>query len=282
MTISFLIIFIINLIIEFYSYFKRLNYRKYVFQYAPIYEKKQYYRFISNYFIHYGIWHLIVELYLTLEICYLFENIVGTIMSISFIMISMLMNSILHFAMIPITMFILKIFRNTYDLNYDYESSLTSVLFSMSNFYFLFKDIKDKRFDLFYTIFIKVKYINFIALGSLYCFTPNKSIFSNLSGIISGYLFKFFPYIFLPKVTWIDEFEKKFGLKKFDSFYRSITYKNRRMRRALNELQDGSVVDEGLLQNRNENNYGNDFNNTGHQMNELANNQNNNINNENN
>jgi hypothetical protein len=54
------------------------------------------------------------------------------------------------------------------------------------------------------------------------------------------------------------------------------------MRRALNELQDGSVVDEGLLQNRNENNYGNDFNNTGHQMNELANNQNNNINNENN
>ena len=86
----------------------------------------------------------------------------------------------------------------------------------------------------------------------------------------------------MPKVTWIDEFEKKFGLKKFDSFYRSITYKNRRMRRALNELQDGSVVDEGLLQNRNENNYGNDFNNTGHQMNELANNQNNNINNENN
>jgi hypothetical protein len=80
----------------------------------------------------------------------------------------------------------------------------------------------------------------------------------------------------------MDEFEKKFGLKKFDSLYRSITYKNRRMRRALNELQDGSVVDEGLLQNRNENNYGHDFNNTGHQMNELANNQNNNINNENN
>ena len=55
------------------------------------------------------------------------------------------------------------------------------------------------------------------------------------------------------------------------------------MRKYLNELQKDSVVDESLLQNRSENNYGNDFNNTGNQMNELANNQNeNNINNENN
>ena len=88
----------------------------------------------------------------------------------------------------------------------------------------------------------------------------------------------------MPKVTWIDEFEKKLGLKKFEGLYRCITYKNKRFRKALNELQNGSVVDESLLKNRNENDnyYGNDFNNTGHQMNELANNQNNNINNENN
>ena len=281
-TFSFIIIFIINIIIEIRSNSEALNYRKYVFQYAPINEKNQYYRFISSYFIHYGIFHLLVELYCSYKIFCLFENVMGTLMTICFIMVSMIVNSLIHFLMMPLVVFLFKMGNLYYDLNYDYESSLTSVLFSMSNFYFLFKDIKDKRFDLFYTIFIKVKYINFIALVSLYCFTPNKSIFSNLSGIISGYLFKFFPYIFLPKVTWIDEFEKKFGLKKFDSFYRSITYKNRRMRRALNELQDGSVVDEGMLQNRNENNYGNDFNNTGHQMNELANNQNNNINNENN
>ena len=284
MTISFLIIFIINLIIEFYSYFKRLNYRKYVFQYAPIYEKKQYYRFISNYFIHYGIWHLIVELYLTLEICYLFENIVGTIMSISFIMISMLMNSILHFAMIPITMFILKIFRNTYDLNYDYESSLTSVLFSIITFYYLFNDNKNKKIDVLYTFFINVKYLSITMLFVLYIFTPNKSFFSNLSGIINGYLFKFFPYIFLPRVKWIVDFEKKiFGAKKFGKVYRCITSKNKFMKNALNELQSDSVIDETLLKNGNEIiNYGNKFKNTGHQMTELSNVQNNNINNENN
>jgi len=281
-TISFLIIFIINIIIEIRSNSQSINYRKYVFQYAPINEKQQYYRFITSYFIHYGIFHLLVELYCAYKIFCLFENIMGTLMTICFIMVSMVINSLIHFMMMPFVIFLFKMGNMYYDLNYDYESSLTSVLFSMSNFYFLFKDIKDKRFDLFYTIFIKVKYVNFIALISLYCFTPNKSIFSNLSGIISGYLFKFFPYIFLPKVTWIDEFENNFGLKKFDSLYRSITYKNKGMRKALNELQNGSVVDEGLLQNRNENNYGNDFNNTGHQMNELSNNQNNNINNDNN
>ena len=53
------------------------------------------------------------------------------------------------------------------------------------------------------------------------------------------------------------------------------------MRNALNELQSGAVVDESLIQNRNEN-YGNDFNNTGRQMNELSSNTSNNIINENN
>ena len=281
-TISFLIILFINLIIEIYSYFKRLNYRKYVFQYAPIYEKKQYYRFISSYFIHYGIWHLMVELYLIFKICYLFENIVGTILSIIFIMISMLMNSILHFVMVPMTMFLFKLFRNSYDLNYDYESSFTSILFSIATFYFTFKDNKDKKIDVLYTFFIQAKYINIILLFVLYIFTPNKSFFSNLSGIISGYLLKFFPYIFLPRVTWIIDFERKmFLIKNFNKIYRCITNKNKAMKNALNELQNGSVVDESLLQSvgGESSNYGNEFNSQGQQMTELSNNQNNNINN---
>ena len=283
-TISFIVILFINLIIEIYSNFKRINYRKYVFQYAPIYEKNQYYRFISSYFIHYGIWHIIIELYLTYEICYLFENIMGTIITICFIMISMVINSVLHFIMIPITMFTFKVFRTPYDLNYDYESSLTSVLFSMSTFYFLFKDNKNKKIDILYTFFLSVKYISVTMLIVLYVLTPNKSFYSNLSGIISGYLFKFFPYFFLPRVTWVIDFEKKLCLlKKFENIYRCITYKNKFMKNALNELQEDSVIDDSLLKNNENINYANDFNNNGQQMTELSNTQNNNnINNENN
>ena len=62
-TISFLIILMINLLIEIYSYFKAIDSRKYVFQFAPINEKNQYYRFVTSYFIHYGFWHLVIEFY---------------------------------------------------------------------------------------------------------------------------------------------------------------------------------------------------------------------------
>ena len=53
------------------------------------------------------------------------------------------------------------------------------------------------------------------------------------------------------------------------------------MKNALNELQNGSVVDESLLQSvgGESSNYGNEFNSQGQQMTELSNNQNNYINN---
>ena len=275
-TISFIIILLINVIIEIYSYFIKTNYRKYVFQYAPIFEKKQYYRFISSYFIHYGIWHILVELYLTFEICYLFENIMGTLITILYIMNTMIMNSVLHFLMIPVVSFFCKITRTSYDLNYDYESSLTSVLFSMTTFYYLFKDNKDKKIDVLYTFILSLKYLSILMFFVLYFLTPNKSFYSNLSGLINGCLFKYIPFIFLPRVTWVVDFEKFVGLKKFENIYRSITYKNGPMKNALNELQNNSVVDESLLKNIN---YGNDFNSIGRQMTELSNIQNNNVNN---
>jgi hypothetical protein len=185
--------------------------------------------------------------------------------------------------MVPLAMLIFKAMRFSYDLNFDYESSLTSILFSMSTFYFLFNDNKNKKIDVLYTFFLSVKYLSVTLLFSLYFLTPNKSFFSNLSGIISGYLFKFLPYIFLPRVTWVIDFEKKLCLlKKLENIYRCITYKDVFMKNALNELQEDSIIDDSLLKNNENINYGNDFNNNGQQMTELSNNQNNNLSNENN
>jgi hypothetical protein len=207
----------------------------------------------------------------------------GTIITICFMMMAMITNSILHFIMVPLAMLIFKAMRFSYDLNFDYESSLTSILFSMSTFYFLFNDNKNKKIDVLYTFFLSVKYLSVTLLFSLYFLTPNKSFFSNLSGIISGYLFKFLPYIFLPRVTWVIDFEKKLCLlKKLENIYRCITYKDVFMKNALNELQEDSIIDDSLLKNNENINYGNDFNNNGQQMTELSNNQNNNLSNENN
>ena len=44
-------------------------------------------------------------------------------MTICFILISIIINSVLHFLMIPISLFLLKILNTINDLNYDYESS---------------------------------------------------------------------------------------------------------------------------------------------------------------
>ena len=283
-TISFLLILIINLIIEIYSIFSKLNYRKYVFQYSPIHDKNQYYRFISSYFIHYGIWHLMIELFFTYKLCNLFENMLGTIMSICFILISMITNSVLHFFMIPLTMSFFSVLRNSYDLNYDYESSLTSVLFAITTFYFTFQDKKNKRIDILYTFVLQCKYLSVTMLFVLYIVTPNKSFYSNLSGIISGYVLKFFPHIFLPRVNWIIDFEKKFcTLLQFNTIYRCISFKNSSMKNALSELDTDSFIDENLLKNESTN-YESLFKNIGNQnqMSELSNNlptdNNNNIN----
>ena len=66
----------------------------------------------------------------------------------------------------------------------------------MMTFYYLFNDNKNKRIDALYTFYINSKYSCITLLLVLYIFTPNISFLSNLSGIINGYIFKFFPYIF--------------------------------------------------------------------------------------
>ena len=276
-TISFFIIFIINLYIEIYSFFEIINSRKYIFQFAPIYEKNQYYRFVSNYFIHYGIGHLIIELYITYQICNLMENIFGTIITIAFIMISMLMNSVLNFIIFKFLIYFINFMQYSQDLNYEYESGMTSVLFTMITFYFNFKHIKNKNLSIINIVNIKAKYINFIALLSIYLFTPNKSFFRNLSGIINGYIFKFVPFPFLPKVNWILDLENTYKCKCqiLENIYRYINVKNNLMANCMNELQKNSITNNKYkykFKIRKKYNYRHDFNNFGSQMSELSNN----------
>ena len=274
MTISFIIIFFINIFIEIYSFCFDISSQKYVFQFLPIYEKKQYYRFISSYFIHYGIWHIIIELYITYKVCYLLENIMGTLITISFIMTSMIMNSFLHFIIIFFIISIYNLTHSTIDMNYDYESGFTSVLFTMATFYYNFKDNCSKKVDILYTFSLTSKYISLTAFCSLCCFTPNNSYLSNLSGLLNGHIFKRFPFIFLPRIKWVIDFEKKYKLKKYEYLYRSLNIKNILMKNALNELEKNSMIDDNIFKNNINENYGLN-NNNGLQMTELSNNQNN-------
>ena len=168
--------------------------------------------------------------------------------------------------------------RSIIDLNYDYQGGLTSVLFSMFTFYLCFKLNKRKQISILYIFILPAKYVSITILFSLFCLTPNKSFFSNLSGILNGYLIKFLPFIFLPRINWVRDFEQKFIFKfeKLKYLYRNINKRNYLMVNALNELQKNSMNDniirKNIIENYNDN--------IDPRMNESSNNINNNANDE--
>jgi hypothetical protein len=195
------------------------------------------------------------------------------------------MNSILNFIIVKFMVYIQNIIYSIIDLNYEYESGMTSVLFTLVTFYFSFKRLRKQKISILSTFVITGKYLSLAAFFYIYCFTPNKSFFSNLSGILNGYLFKFLPFLFLPKVNWVRDFENYFPykIKKFDNIYRNININNNLMVNALNELKKNSMIRDNIYKNNINDNYnynyhyGNDFNfnNNDRQMSELSNSVNN-------
>ena len=284
-TISFIIILFINILIKIYSEFHIINKRKYVFQFGPIFYKNQYYRFVSNYFIHYGTWHLLVELYITFHACYYLENFIGTSLTIILILVSMIINSFLHFLMVIIIKFSFQWVLFPTDKNLDYEGGLTSVLFTISTFYYLFKNNKDQRIEVLYTFYFPGKYMSLLVFLVLLSMTPNSTVYGNICGMFSGFILKNFGEWILPKIKWIVDFEKIWRFKKIEKLYRVITPKNLKMKDALNEFEEGSMnyseESNSILSSKNINDRQYFDENVHHQMTELSsvnNNENNNNN----
>ena len=283
-TISFIIILSINIIIKIYSGFHYINKRKFVFQYGPIYYKNQYYRFISSYFVHYGIWHLFVELYITFHACYYLENFIGTSLTLIFIFVSMVINIFLRFLIIPISKISFKWVVFQTDKNMDYEGGLTSVLFTISTFYYLFKNNKDQRIEVLYTFYLPGKYVSLVVFMALLSMTPNSTSYGNMCGMLSGVILKNFGGWILPKIGWIVDFEKSWKFKKIEKLYRVITPLNLKMKDGLNEFEQGSMKfneESSILLSKNNNDRQYFDESSNHQMTELSNVSNNENNNNN-
>ena len=291
-TLSFIIIFLINLIIWITSFHYNLEKYKFVFEIDPILEHYQYYRFISRYFVHFGICHLLLELYITLFICNYFENVFGTLMSISFIFLSIVIDSMIHLGLFSLLSYISNYFQIIVNMP-NYEGGLTPVLFTLSTFFYLFDYDYLNEYNIFLFVPGNGKYFSFIMLIILFFFTPNRTFLGNLSGIIGAYLIGKIFLCILPRIRWIMEFEGVFNLNKKSCFYRCVTNKNIVMKKVLNKIEPNSVKDvntdimkvEENGRNNNQNN-NNENNNEDHQsvieMSSLPNNNNDNINNQNN
>ena len=265
LTLSFTIIFIINLIIWITSFYSEIEKQKYVFEVVPIINHYQYYRFITRYFIHFGICHLLLELYITYYLCKYFENTFGSLFTISFILFSMIIVSVVQLLMGSLIVFFINLFEIIDNSIIYYEGGLTSVLFALNTYYNLFDHENFEENNIFTFLSGKGKYSSFTMLLVLYFFTPNKTFVGNLSGILSGYFINGFLLCLLPKISWIIGFENLFNLNSDDGyFYRYITRKNVLMKSILNQIEPNCLRDfevaeskekkDNIIHNNNNNN----------------------------
>ena len=241
-TISYLIFFIINIIIFIYSQFLPLEKTTFVFQYRPVTSKNQLYRLITRYFIHFGFAHLILEQVTFFYLTKYFESKFGTLITLSIIFISMILVSIINILIIPIFSLFLS-YRVSILLDHAYEGGLTPVIFAMVTYFSLFKKNRHERLLLDNFFLLRVKYSYLYLLGILYFFTPNRSFYGNVSGIFGGFILKKYRNIFLPKLIWIFDLEKNSCLNHIKNLYKKININNNEMINMLKEYDKDSLDD---------------------------------------
>ena len=241
-TISYLIFFIINIIIFIYSQFLPLEKTTFVFQYRPVTSKNQLYRLITRYFIHFGFAHLILEQVTFFYLTKYFENKFGTLLTLSIIFVSMMLVSIINILIIPIFSLFLS-YRVSILLDHAYEGGLTPVIFAMVTYFSLFKKNRHERLLLNNFFLLRVKYSYLYLLGILYFFTPNRSFYGNVSGIFGGFILKKYRNIFLPKLIWIFDLEKNSCLNHINNLYKKININNNEMINMLKEYDKDSLDD---------------------------------------
>ena len=244
-TISFLLFLFINIIFYISSYFFEIESPTFIFQYRPIVSKFQYYRIISRYFIHFGFAHFILEQISFFYLCKYFENKFGTLLTLSIIFVSMIIDSIINIIIIPFFSIFLS-YRVSIILDYSFEGGLTPILFTMVTYISLFKKNRQERLLFENYFLLRMKYSYIYLLGILYFFTPNRSFYGNVSGIIGGFLLKNVRNIFLPKLIWIYDIEFKCCFSQIKYLYKKININNSEMRHMLKEY-DREFVDDIFL-----------------------------------
>ena len=234
---SFIFLFTIN--ISMYIAFNYYNFKISEFSISlfPILLKNQFYKLITHHFIHYGIFHLLIELLFTFYICKYLEKMIGTLYTFSLIFIMIIMTSITYILILFLFKIIGKIIDIDYNSDFMFECGMSSLLFSLYSYIVDFKKNKNKLIKLLNLAVIRMRYSSFYILIALSLFTPNTTFLGNLCGIISAYIIKnIFGYSILPKYIGVYDFEYYFNLNNYKSWYVSIVDQNQDMKELFTEI----------------------------------------------
>lgn len=241
-TLSFIIILILKIFFLIYFHYFQ-NSEKFSFQYYLIIKYNQYYRCITRYFINYGFCHFIFELYITYLMCYYFENMIGTIFTIVTIFLSMFLISFINIIVLQCSKYIYNFTHHKHNLEIIYEGGLTPLLFTLYSFYFSFEGNSNKIFFLLFVFVVRAKKSEYLIVLLLIFFTPNNSIYGNISGILTANLLFCFKKSIFPRIIWIKEIENLLKLHKIFPLYRFITEESPIMKKILIEF-DNNLINE--------------------------------------
>ena len=238
-SINFIILLIINLSVYYYGTYNTIEISNTSLCLWPILYENQYYRFITHFFIHFGLFHLLLELLISFYLFLNIEKFFGSVLVFFYINISLIFISILYVIIMLSTKYISKIIKYKENFDFMYECGMTPMLLSCFTFYFLFSKKKNKNLNIMNIIEIKGKYAPWFVLFILYFFTPNTSFCGNLSGIITAYLiYNYLGNIVLPKVKWIQEVEKSLGINKILIIYSNLINRDEEFYQNLDELEN--------------------------------------------
>ena len=246
-TLSFILIFLLKLCFYIYITYKD-NIDKFTFDVYLIINHNQYYRFITCYFISYGLAHLFLDLFFIYKLCFYFENMLGTLFTLVLIFISLILISFIHLIIIQIMIYLYKSANKIHFLYDNNEGGLTPLFFLLYTFYFSFEENNNKIFILLIIFVVRAKNSEYLLLLVLIFFTPNESLYGNISGIVTANFLMIFKKIFLPKIIWIKHFENELKLNIFFPLFRNINEENPMMKKILDEfgkIKEGNDEENG-------------------------------------
>ena len=235
--LNFMFLFSLNLSLYLYwkYYYIRISY--FSISLYPILNKYQLYRFITHHFMHYGICHFFVEIVITFYLCKFIEKIIGTLLTFSLILIMIITTSFLFFMVLLMYKLTALLFNLRYEHDFIYECGMSSLLFALYTYINIFEKNKNKVIKILNIVSIKTRYSQYYILLFLSIFTPNRTFFGNVIGIISGYIIKnLFGYRVFPKYEGIIDFEEFLHLNAFKCCYISIIDSNQEMKTYLKEI----------------------------------------------
>lgn len=234
---SFIFLFFISMIEYIFSLFHYISPNLYSLSLWPVINKGQYYRIITHFFIHYGFFHLAIDLIILYYLLKSLEKIIGTMYTLCFLVHSMILSSIIFLLFMFVLKYLFRIFDYNLSINFNSEVGLSPLGFALHTFYFLFSQNKQKNINVLFSIEINGRYSPFFFLLFVYFFTPNRSFFGHLSGILSAWLIKdlLAKYIF-PKRQWVEDMESIVGCFSLEFFYVNIINKDEEFDLTLAEM----------------------------------------------